>query len=375
MKRSPAPGGALLHPVTLVALFTLALNDQLLKRVCPSILTGKLSDFAGVAFLPLFLHALGELWCAGVRRRPLTITAGDRLLVGCIALSLLAFALPEVWHPAELVYRYGLGALRWPFRALWALASGDALPGVRPVRATADVTDLLATPMGFVAFLVGKRASARAPSGAHGAVVASIFAAFSLTSGRASAASQPFTHDGFYMSADAGPGLLWAHSSGSISNNFLQKIPSSAFAPAAPAMALALGGTLARYGLALGGKLGVARGVHTVVDTLDTRFTMPSHDLLLLELGPFAHYYPDLHRGLYFGASLGVAWLAFTGSSEGAAPGCSGSLEVGHGFFFARQWSLGATLRLSIARTFSYDGPSVGTTTLLPALLATITLH
>jgi hypothetical protein len=373
--RSQAPGAALLHPCTVAALFTLAFNDHVLKRVYPGVVSGKLSDFAGVVFLPLFLHALLELASAHVWKKPLTAATGDRLLVGCVGVSLLMFALPEVWHPAEVAYRYGLGTLRWPFRALWALAAGDAWPRLRPVRATADVTDLLAMPMGLLALRIGRRSAARPAKSARRLAATAAFALFSLNSQRASAASQPFTHDGFYMSAEAGPGLLYANSSGSISNNFLQEVPSSAVAVAAPAMAFAFGGTFARYGLTLGGRVGVARGVHPVVSTLNTRFSIPKHDLLLLEIGPFAHYYPDLRRGLYFGASLGFAWLGLTGSSEGAAPGFSGSLEVGNGFFFARQWSLGAALRLSAARTSSFDGPSVGTITLLPALVATVTLH
>lgn len=374
MTRNPAPGWALFHPVTLAALATLAVNDHVLKRVCPGIVTGKLSDFAGVVLLPLLLHALLELTAAYVRRKPLTAAAGDRALLMCVAVALLMFALPEVWPPAELVYRFGLAALRWPFRALWALASGDALPALRPVRATADVSDLLALPMGFVAFRIGQRARS-APRLARARAVAGVLAGASLTTSNANAASQPFTHDGLYMSAEAGPGLLWADSSGSISNNFLQKVPSSTLAPAAPAMSFAFGGTFARLGLTLGGRLGIAKGTHPVVSTLDTRFSIPNHDLLLLEVAPIAEYYPDPRRGLHFGASFGFAWLGLTGSSEGAAPGFSGSLEVGHGFFFARQWSLGATLRLSAARTFSLDGPHVATTTLLPALLATVTLH
>jgi hypothetical protein len=201
------------------------------------------------------------------------------------------------------------------------------------------------------------------------------FAALLLGTHEARAASKPLEHDGFYMSGELGPGLLGVHSSGSISNNFLQKIPSSAFAPAVPALSFSLGGTLSDYHLTLGGRLGVARGVNAIVDTLGTRFSVPNHDLLLLELGPFAEYYPDRKQGLHFGASLGPAWLAFTGSSEGAAPGFSGSLEVGHGFFFAPQWSLGATLRFSAARTFTLDGPGVSTTTLLPALLVAVICH
>jgi len=157
VSRNPAPGGALLHPVALCALLTLALNDQILKARYPGWLTGKLSDFAGVVLLPIFVHALIELACARLWRSALDARAGDRWLLGCVVLSSLAFALPEVWRPAELVYRYGLGGARWPFRAVAALLSGRELPGVGPVRATADVTDLLALPMGLVAFAVGAR--------------------------------------------------------------------------------------------------------------------------------------------------------------------------------------------------------------------------
>ena len=166
MKRNPAPGGALLQPAVLSALCVLALNDHVLKRVCPGIITGKLSDFAGVLLLPIFLHALIELGCARLLKRPLHVSSGDRLLLGCVAVSMLAFALPEVWHPAELTYRYGLGALRWPFQALFAFATGDAQLGLRPVRATADVTDLLALPMGLLALRIGRRGARRAKSSA-----------------------------------------------------------------------------------------------------------------------------------------------------------------------------------------------------------------
>jgi hypothetical protein len=152
MKRSAAPGSALVHPITLTALFTLALNDHVLKRVCPGVVTGKLSDFAGVVLLPVFIHALIELAAARIWKRPLSAAAGDRWLLGCVVVSLLAFGLPEVSPAAELVYRYGLGGAQWPFRALAALLAGEALPDVRPVRATADVTDLLAVPMGIVAY-------------------------------------------------------------------------------------------------------------------------------------------------------------------------------------------------------------------------------
>lgn len=374
MTRNPAPGGALLHPVTLTALFTLALNDQVLKHACPSWLTGKLSDFAGVLLLPIFLHALCELAAVRAWARPLSAMNGDRWLLLCVVLSLSAFALPEVWKPAELAYRYGLGAARWPFRALAALLFGNELPSVRPVQATADVTDLLALPMGFVAFALGRRSPRPLGRRARRATLAAFSVALSLCPSPA-AASTPFKHDGFYLSLEAGPGGLWVSSSGSISNGFRQELPSSASALVAPATTLSLGGTFAQLGLVLGGRLAVANGVSPVIKTLDERFTIPEQHLLLIELGPMAQYYPDPKRGLHFGLGFGFAWLGATASSEGAAPGFSGSAEVGHGFFLLRQLSLGATLRMTVARTYSFADVDVASTTLLPALLATVTLH
>jgi hypothetical protein len=372
--RNPTPGAALLHPVTLVALFTLALNDQVLKRLCPSWLTGKLSDFAGLILLPLFLHALCELAAARAWRRPFSAVNGDRWLLVCVVVSLSAFALPEIWKPAELAYRFGLGAARWPFRVLAALLSGHELPSMRPVRATADVTDLLALPMGFVAFAIGRRRPGPAAKRTPRAALAAFFLVVALFPGSAAAAS-PFRHDGFYLSMEAGPGALWVSSSGSISNGFQQELPSSASALVAPATTLALGGTIAN--LVLGGRLAVANGVSPVVETLGRRFKVPEQHLLLIELGPMAQYYPDPKRGLHFGLGFGFAWLGATASSEGAAPGFSGSAEVGHGFFLFSQWSLGATLRMTVARTYTHaEGDlDIVSTTLLPALLATVTLH
>ncbi|HXK18492.1 MAG TPA: hypothetical protein VNG33_11850 [Polyangiaceae bacterium] len=166
MKRNPAAGGSLVHPAFIAALCVLVLNDHVLKHACPGVITGKLSDFAGVLLLPLFLHALIELGRARAWQRPLSARGGDRVLLCCVVVSLLAFTLPEVWQPAELAYRYGLGALRWPFQLLFALATGDAPPGLRPVRATADVSDLLALSMALVAYRIGRRGAARTPSAA-----------------------------------------------------------------------------------------------------------------------------------------------------------------------------------------------------------------
>jgi hypothetical protein len=155
--RLAAPGGALLHPVLLLALAVLVFNDHVLKATHPGWLTGKLSDFAVVVLLPLFLHGGLELLCARLGR-PLQSVSSRRLLIAMLLVSSLVFALPEIWEPAERCYRYGLGALRYPFRWLWARLSGHTAPRLLPVCATADLTDLLALPMTYVAWRVGNPA-------------------------------------------------------------------------------------------------------------------------------------------------------------------------------------------------------------------------
>lgn len=163
--RHEAPGAAILHPACLASLVVLAFNDHVIKRYWPGVLSGKLSDFAAVVLLPLFLQAAWEVTSARIRGAPPSALSSNRVLKACVALTLAILALPEVWPAAETAYRYGFGVLHWPFRALAALFTGGGLPGIRPVQATADVTDLVALPMGYVAYAVGRRANAtsRAP--------------------------------------------------------------------------------------------------------------------------------------------------------------------------------------------------------------------
>ena len=155
-RRHDAPGAALIHPVSIAAVVLLGLNDHVLKRAAPGVLSGKLSDFAGVVLLPLFLHAAFEVTVARFRSPP-SPALSNRALQVCLMVGLSAFALPEVWPAAETLYRYAFGVAHWPFRAALALLAARPIPGVVPVQATADVTDLLALPMGFVAYAVGRR--------------------------------------------------------------------------------------------------------------------------------------------------------------------------------------------------------------------------
>jgi len=148
---------ALLHPLAVSSLVLLVGNDHWLKRAYPGILSGKLSGFAAVLLLPLFLHALVELSCRAYTGVPMSSRVANRVLGACLVLTCLVYAPPELWPPAETAYRYGLGALQWPFRIFWSLVRGQASAAFAPVRATADPSDLTALSMLWLAWRVGRR--------------------------------------------------------------------------------------------------------------------------------------------------------------------------------------------------------------------------
>jgi len=114
---------ALGHPASLCAVALLLLNDHVLKQAFPSILTGKLSDLAGLFFFPFLLAVLVGLtgWRA---KRP---RGTEAAMAACFAVTAWSFALIKV-HPASNVL------------AAQVLESALGLP----VRIVRDPTDLIA---------------------------------------------------------------------------------------------------------------------------------------------------------------------------------------------------------------------------------------
>ena len=114
---------ALLHPVTLTSLVVLVVNDHVLKWWWPGVITGKLSDIAGMVLAPVVLAAFVEL--ATKRRAPWACT----IAVG------VAFALVKTWAPATHAYEVFFATIRFAQRVVL-------------VR---DPTDLVALPFGAIA--------------------------------------------------------------------------------------------------------------------------------------------------------------------------------------------------------------------------------
>ncbi len=133
-------GGALLHPVAIASIAILILNDHVLKPTFSNWITGKLSDFAGLAFFPLLLVSAWEL----ARDRGPSRTT---LNIACVATAVV-FALAKTTTFGSLAFQWGLGLAQWPFRAL----SGGSLS---PVAAVIDPTDLIALPAVLLAWWVG----------------------------------------------------------------------------------------------------------------------------------------------------------------------------------------------------------------------------
>ena len=143
------PGDRLLHPIALAAVTLMAFNDHWLKLEHPGVLSGKLSDVAGLVVLPLTLFAVAEV---GSRR-----VLGGRALLACMAIAVAGYTLVEVWKPAELAWCWSWGLLQWPVFALSAAVHGDAAPPIRPVQAWSDWTDLLVLPAVGGAWLARRR--------------------------------------------------------------------------------------------------------------------------------------------------------------------------------------------------------------------------
>ncbi len=147
-ERVDVAGDGLLHPVPLLCIGLLLLNDHVLKDAFHNAVTGKLSDVAGLAFFPLVLQALWE-GTLTLLRRPWRPTR--RSLHVSAAATALFFGAVQLWTPAADFYRWALGVLQWPAHAVAA----GGLVAVVPVAVWQDPWDLVALPAVGIAVVVG----------------------------------------------------------------------------------------------------------------------------------------------------------------------------------------------------------------------------
>lgn len=148
-RQSPVLGEALLHPIALSAVLLLLANDHYLKAHYPGIVTGKLSDLAGMVFFPLLLLTLIDGLLRLLRGHQ---GFTERHLVFCVAVTGLAFVLVKTTDIGAETFRTIWAALQWPARAV---AAHHLVP-IGRVRLVKDATDLVALPMLLVAYWVGR---------------------------------------------------------------------------------------------------------------------------------------------------------------------------------------------------------------------------
>jgi hypothetical protein len=125
----------LCHPATLLALVVLVVNDHVLKAAFPGLLTGKLSDVAGLVLAPPLVAVLLTLVVPRLRPRAAA-------LVGLVAVGAGFAVVKSIGYAAELA------SLAW-----------SALAGPSLVRA--DRTDLLTLPALGLAWWTWTRARRR----------------------------------------------------------------------------------------------------------------------------------------------------------------------------------------------------------------------
>ncbi len=140
--RSPTQqqaAGLLRHPVLLLALATLILNDHWGKAAFPGFATGKLSDVAGLIVAPVVLLAAGEIG-AWALNRPLPDRR--RWMLGTSIAVGLVFAAVQLLPIATDLYAEAAGqTARWAGALVPGFTAG---PG--PADVVADPSDLLALP-------------------------------------------------------------------------------------------------------------------------------------------------------------------------------------------------------------------------------------
>jgi hypothetical protein len=141
------PRSLLARPMPLVAIAVLVVNDHWAKAAHPGVVTGKLSDFAGMVFFPVLVVAAIEL----VLGRPWRSRA---VLVSVAAVCLAVFAAMKLSPAAGDLYASVLGHAQWPPRAAAAALAGESIPPAVAVAHTLDPTDLVAALAGAVLCIV-----------------------------------------------------------------------------------------------------------------------------------------------------------------------------------------------------------------------------
>lgn len=141
----------MLHPAMLLAVAVLALNDHWLKgRVgtepVAGVVTGKVSDVAGLAFFPALAVSVIEVARWARRRGRGGWACGRRELAAAMAVTAAGFAAVQTVPAAAAGYGAVLAAVRWCAPAVVAVLGGRPSPPWPEIGHVMDVSDLVCMP-------------------------------------------------------------------------------------------------------------------------------------------------------------------------------------------------------------------------------------
>ena len=162
------PGGAMLQPAMIVAVAVLAVNDHWLKGrfgadPAAGVVTGKLSDIAGLAFFPALVVSVAEVVRWAVHRGGDGWLCTRRELTVAVVVTAAGFAAVQSVPAAAAGYEAGLAALRWCPAAVAAVLTGGPSPSLPTVHHVMDVTDVLCVPAVWAGGRAVCRVGLRAP--------------------------------------------------------------------------------------------------------------------------------------------------------------------------------------------------------------------
>lgn len=161
------------------------------------------------------------------------------------------------------------------------------------------------------------------------------------------ASAEAMTHDGFYMSLEAGLGYLNASMD---APNFEQTATSTTFSSG-----LLLGGTVGP--VVIGGGFTYDYGFSPSLEQNGEEAELEDVKLYLIGIGAFANYYVDPAGGLHFIGFLGWGGLesSYQGDAGGSDPtGMLVTVGGGYDFWVADEWSIGPLARFTYA-PLSYE--------------------
>lgn len=173
---------------------------------------------------------------------------------------------------------------------------------------------------------------------------AALMAAFAATP---DAKADALTHDGFYMSFEAGIGYLSASMD---APNYEQSMSSTTFSSG-----LLLGGTVGP--VVIGGGFTYDYGFSPSAEVNGQEGDLEDVKLYLIGIGAFADYYVEPGGGLHFLGFLGWGGLesSYKGDAGGSDPtGLLVTLGGGYDFWVADEWSIGPLARFTYA-PLSYE--------------------